>query len=549
MPVTALLLVAVLLLMLVSATSADDGLFGYWKLRSDARDYSGRHHNAHQHGVQFAEDAAVFDGRRSHLSIDGLDLGKGDFSVSLWVHTDERLSDVVGDLVSKLDPATRKGFSLSVVNHAGMTSSQSNYRHLQFGIHDGDRGDGTWTDCGHPGNASFVTAMTVWRGDLYVGTFEPGADEAGHLYRYAGGTDWVDCGSPDRANSVMSLAVYEGQLYAGTACYNARGSLLPASPNTNPGGHVYRFRGKDDWEDCGRLGEAKDVYAMCVFDGALYANPMYSPGVFRYDGGQTWTPCGIPGDQRSMSLAVYNGHLYNSGNGSAGVWRYEGGDQWAYCGKQAEETQTYSFAIHEGRMLVGTWPSGSVFRYGVAARFTTPGREWESLGQLGEEKEVMGLALYNGELYAGTLPLAQVYRYRAPGDWLCTGQLDTTADVPYRRAWTMAAFGGKLYCGTLPSGHVYSYQSGLCVSDDHELPAGWHHVAAVRDDRQLRLYVDGKQVAACKGHDRFDLTNDGPLLIGFGSHDYFNGRMREVRLYGRGLGAAEVRKLAAMNAP
>lgn len=534
-------------LALTVTSSADEGLIGHWKLSRDARDGSGLGHHARRHGVAFADDAAVFDGVRSHLSVDGINLGKGDFTISLWVHTDERLTDVIGDLVSQFDPATRRGFTLSVVNHAGMTSSQSNYRNLQFGLHDGDRGDGTWTDCGRPGNASFITAMCVWRGDLYVGTFEPGADEAGHLYRYGGGTEWVDCGSPDRANSVMSLAVFKGELYAGTACYNARGSLLPASPNTNPGGHVYRFLGEGKWEDCGQLGEARDVYSLCVFDGALYANPMYSPGVFRYGGGQTWVTCGVPGGQRSMSLAVYNGHLYNSGNGSAGVWRYDGGDQWSDCGRQAEETQAYSFAIHEGRMLVGTWPSGSVFRYGgtVAAPFMAPSRDWESLGQLGDEKEVMGLALYNGELYAGTLPLAQVYRYRGPGDWLCTGQLDTTPEVTYRRAWTMAVCGGNLYCGTLPSGHVYSLQSGLCASDDHELPPGWHHVAAVKAPRKLTICVDGKQVGACSGDGAsFDLTNARPLLIGFGSHDDFNGRMREVRLYGRALLPGEVERLA-----
>ena len=74
---------------------------------------------------------------------------------------------------------------------------------------------------------------------------------------------------------------------------------------------------------------------------------------------------------------------------------------------------------------------------------------------------------------------------------LHTGQLDTTPDVRYRRAWSMAVYKGKLFCGTLPSGHVFSLEAGKNVTHDHELAAGWKHLAAVRDGRKLKLYVDG----------------------------------------------------------
>ena len=90
-------------------------------------------------------------------------------------------------------------------------------------------------------------------GDLYTGTFEWGADEAGHMYRYAGGQTWEDCGSPDAANTVASLAVFRGELYAGTSCYRAGGSALEDSPNKHPGGAIYRYRGAATWEYCGRL--------------------------------------------------------------------------------------------------------------------------------------------------------------------------------------------------------------------------------------------------------------------------------------------------------
>lgn len=108
----------------------------------------------------------------------------------------------------------------------------------------------------------------------------------------------------------------------------------------------------------------------------------------------------------------------------------------------------------------------------------------------------------------------------------------------------MAVHSGKLYCGTLPSGRVYSLRSGQCASMDSELPPGWHHLVAVRAEGELRLYLDGALVGQSPDRAQYKLDNDQPLLIGFGSHDYFRGTMRDVRLYGRALTAAEIEQLA-----
>jgi hypothetical protein len=377
--------------------------------------------------------------------------------------------------------------------------------------------------------------LAVHEGGLYAGTFETGKEEAGHVYRYDGGMNWVDCGSPDKSNSVMALAVFKGRLYAGTARYRAKGSLLPDSPNQNPGGHVYRYEGGAKWTDCGRLTEANEVYALAVYRDHLYAIPMYSPGVYRFDGESTWTYCGTPGGLRSMSLAVFNGGLYSTGNGGAGVWRYEGGTNWSDCGKQGQETQTYSVAIHVGNMYAGTWPSGSVFRYDGE-------KTWTNCGRLGQEKEVMAMVVYNGKLYGGTLPLAEVYRYDGATTWTRTGQLDTTPGVPYRRAWTMAVYQGQLFAGTLPSGRVYSMEAGKNVTYDRELAPGWRHLAAVRAGNKLMLYVDGKLAATSSAFDpaEYDISNDMLLHIGFGAHDYFNGSMRDLRIYNRALTDSEI---------
>jgi hypothetical protein len=158
----------------------------------------------------------------------------------------------------------------------------------------------------------------------------------------------------------------------------------------------------------------------------------------------------------------------------------------------------------------------------------------------------MAMMVYNGKLYAGTLPLAEVYRYEGGTTWTRTGQLDTTPDVTYRRVWSMAVYQGKLFGGTLPSGHVYSLEAGKNVTYDHELRPGWRHLAAVRQGDRLKLYVDGAPVATSTPFNPadYDLSNGRPLRIGFGPHDHFNGRLRDLRLYNRALTDAEVSALS-----
>jgi hypothetical protein len=146
---------------------------------------------------------------------------------------------------------------------------------------------------------------------------------------------------------------------------------------------------------------------------------------------------------------------------------------------------------------------------------------------------------------AGTLPLAEVYSYEGDTTWRRSARLDHTPDVRYRRAWTMAEFQGRLFASTLPSGRVYSYEAGKSATWDHEFPAGWHHVAAVKSDGELRLYVDGKQVAASQPFDpSWQVIADAPLRIGFGQNDYFRGALGDVRVYATAIDDAGIVRLA-----
>ena len=526
----------------------DEGLIGHWKFHGDLKDSSATGLSSVNFGVSAdaagpegkPNTAARFRGEETRIQVadhPALRPGTGDFSIAVWIHTEEKIHDVVGDIVAKFDPDARRGFNFSVVNNAGVTSTQSNYRNVHFGIDNGKIDPG-WTDCGRPGNNLLVCALAVHEGRLYAATFETGADEAGHVYRYEGDGQWADCGSPEPCNAVKTLAVFQDRLYCGTGLYKASGSCLPASPNELPGGKVFRYDGGTQWTDCGRVGDAISISAMAVCQGDLYVAPTYDMGVYRYAGEKRWEPLGLA-DTRIMCLAVYHGRLYGLSNGIRGVFCYEGNGHWTHCGYPHLARQLYSAVIYQGKMHIGTWPNGEVFRYEGASA-------WANLGFPGYPKEVMGMALYNGKFYAGTLPMADVYRFDGERNWAYTGGLDKSHNFQLRRAWSMCVHDGKLFCGTLPSGHVYSLEAGKLATVDRVLKSGWRHLVAIREGNHLNIYVDGKPAAASSAFkpEDYDVTNDRPLLIGFGQHDYFKGLMSDLRIYNRGLRSEEVAALA-----
>jgi hypothetical protein len=536
--------------LVLNTASADDGLIAHWKLAGNSQDQAGGNRHAVNHGVQFdSSNTALFNGTDAWLKVpaaDRLGLGEGEFSITAWVHTENKLDDALGDILSWYDPASRTGVTLGVMNYAGVTSAQSNWRNISFGIDAGQLAP-NWTDCGRPGENHYVKSLVVFDGALYAATWEPGEGRSGHVYRYATGTHWVDCGTPDEANAITGMAVFEGKLYAGSETYSGGGSSLPLSPNKKHGGRVYRYEGGKRWTDCGKVADVRSISGLAVFRGELYAGTGTSGawrgdyrqtprtrGMYRYDGEQGWTSCGCPG-LRVVHLGVHNGSLYGLSYDDGGVFRYEGGEDWARMGPVPKTTQVYSMAVYKGRPHVGTWPTGSVYRMDGP-------QKWIHCGRLGDDKEVMGMAVYNGKLYAGTLPKAEVYRYDGGAKWVLTGQLDKTPNVRYRRAWSMAVYDGKLFCGVLPSGHVLSLEAGKCATYDRALPPGWVHLAAVRGADRLRLYVNGKLAARSTTFNSADyvISNKQPLKIGFGPHDYFNGKLKDVRLYRRALTDVEI---------
>lgn len=545
----------------------ESDLIGHWKLQGDFTDSSKSKNKTNNHGVEFngsgpkgqKNRAAQFDGVKSYIEIEPsktLALGTGDFTISLWLFTTDTMDDNLGDLITKYDPVTRKGFNLSLVNHAGVTGSQANYRNVQFGIDDGKQSS-EWRDEGRPGKSIFVHSMAVHDGDLYVGTVEGRTNtDQGHVYRYKKTGEWEDLGAPWKSNGVTSMASFNGKLYVGVSRVLLHYSGLEPTLSHHIGGKVFRL---DDgkWTDVGQLIGLDGVNGLVNFKGELYATGFYQPGFFRYEGGKKWRSMGTPDDLRTEALAVHNGSIYATSYDEGSVFRFDGknwhrtgslgtasrtqaywdGKKWVPTGLKGEETgtQVYSLGLHQGKLVAGTWPEGKVYRY-------DGGENWKSTGRLGEEQEIMGSNHYNGKLYAGSLPMAEIFRYDGDEKWNSVGRVDFTENVIFRRAFSMAVFKGRLFSGTFPSGYVRSFEAGKCVTYDSELESGWRHITAVKTANRLKLYIDGREVAES---DKFaakdyDLSNDAPLLIGFGQYDYFNGKMREVRFYKRALTADEV---------
>jgi Concanavalin A-like lectin/glucanases superfamily len=551
---------------------------GSWDLAIDGRDGSGHGLHAVTRGeVVFGPSADPAFGRpvarfrgEGRLEVPPPSGQLGDLTVAAWVNAAAKPTTVLGDAVSWFDRGSRRGFTLGF-EHGTPCGSHGNDRTAWFGVDAGT--DPQFTDHGRPGTGAtvMVCSLASFEGDLYAATWEQGPAPRGRVFRLDA-SGWMDCGSPWDANAVTRLAVHDGALYAGVSRLKGGGSGLEDSANLNPGGRVLRYEGDTRWTDVGQLPGADSVTALVSFAGDLYGVPMYSEGVFRFDGPGTWTSCGSPG-RRLLAMGVHAGALYGAGNDHAhvdsaiamtkagvvvparsgsgsggGVFRYDGADRWTGRGLQPDTTQLYSIETYGGRMYIGTWPTGLVFR---AVDLDVPGEAtWESVGRLGDETEIMNLQAYNGMLYGGTLPHAQLYRYDADDAWTPLATLDETPDVRYRRAASMVVYRGELFVGTLPSAHVHSMRAGSVATTDRSLAPGWHHLAGIRRGGSVSLFVDGREVSAVAGLVADSAAPRGvPLVLGSGPRAGLEGELAEVRLWDRALEPDDVRGLLSLDRP
>lgn len=116
-------------------------LIGYWQLIEDTKDRSGNNLQTKIHrlikfnfeGPSRKQGAAKFNGKDAWLEVlftHGLHVSDEDFSITAWIHTEDKLDDVLGDIFSKYDRTSKRGYQLSLKNDA-TTTSHSNYRQLK----------------------------------------------------------------------------------------------------------------------------------------------------------------------------------------------------------------------------------------------------------------------------------------------------------------------------------------------------------------------------------------------------------------------------------
>ena len=571
----------------------ENGLVGYWKLHGDCRDHSGHENHGVNHGVNLKTGG--FDGRGAFIEVPddkSLSLGRGEFSISAWVHTEKDVNDVLGDVISKYDPSRRKGFTLNLKSSSGGYQSCGDDQQIHFGIDNGRQTE--WQDCGRPSATSnYVSnSLTVFNGKLFAAiTDAKDPKDWCHVFRYDGGQKWVDCGRVGnrRTTGVMSLIVHQGHLYAATTTYDWTRVF---SGNYDPV-HVYRYEGGRRWADCGQPGECLRINCIASYRGKLYAGGdrgMLRPGekqwkgrpykVYVYEGGTEWKvsaefPAEKPKNCYPHAMAVHDGKLYV---GYPNVYAFDG-KTWEFVGTPIGNTpkemlpllQVHCLDVFRGRLLAGMWPEARAVAY-------HGGQDWEDRGRLGNDgTEVNALTVYNGKLYGGAIPHAEVTRYDGAGKWTLmrrffspkgwnpgTPSAATREQVnDWTRVTSLTVHNGRLFASIgsctasildAPAdvrGRVFSMEAGKCVSYDSDIGPGWKHIVAIRKNGRLMVHVNGKLVARSTAFrpDDYDIANDKPLKIGFGEMDYFSGKIREVRIYKRALNDHEITAVQSINSP
>jgi hypothetical protein len=289
----------------------------------------------------------------------------------------------------------------------------------------------------------------VFEGDLYAGTSDA-LDERqwAHVFRYRGGQDWEDCGrvGDGKTRGVYAMIVHDGALYAGTA-----GPHGGSKANTGHFGRVYRYRGGQQWEDIGSPGDYYRINSLASYRGKLYCLAINTygahGGVFVYEGDRAWRQCGDFG--RPHTSGVHDGRLYTAFP-EGKVFAYDG-NSWENLGNPygafEKCNQLHSHGVFRGELFVGTWPLGK-----VALRRNG---QWVDAGRLGDSTEVVELMAYNGSFYAGAIPRAEVFRCDGLNRWTSMGRLfdppgyDVKADVEdWTRASSLRVYDGKMFCST-----------------------------------------------------------------------------------------------------
>lgn len=371
-------------------------------------------------------------------------------------------------------------------------------------------------------NIASISAMAVYNGSLYVGTFKdvPGSTGQAEVYRYKGtNSNWerVSSATPGTIGgtgtptagiaSVSAMTVFDGRLYIGTSKMNQA--------------EIYRYDGGTTWVKvsngtAGTIGPTASidgVSSMAVYQGILYAGTREhttSAGtaqLFRFDraaGATAWTAVNTTagtfvatntvGVWAVSSMVVRNGYLYLGvlKPGDADVLRYQGGAGSVFLSMNlASLTGSYlinnaavtafddvpAMAIYNGNLVVGLKkPNGAeVLMLSDGGGTQTVPNSWIRLnnaagtmvnGGTASIDAISSMAVYNGSLYVGTLEAnsAEIYRYTGESDRFfkvsgAAGTIATGDTGAIDGVVKMIQSNGDLVIGTIELGRAEIYKN------------------------------------------------------------------------------------------
>lgn len=299
-----------------------------------------------------------------------------------------------------------------------------------------------------------ISAMAVYNGNVYVGTYRDGVGSA-EVYRYEGyNSTWtrvsqttpgtLASGGTATIGSVSAMTVFDGRLYAGTSKMNAA--------------EIYRYDGGTTWTrvsnpTAGTIGTATaqdGVSSLAVYQGRLYAGTREpnAARLIRWDGGLNWNVInGTAGTfvatntiavSAVSSMVSMNGGLYLglSKPGDADVVKYTGAATFLAL-NLASATGSYTIngaavtgfdevtamTIYNGNLVLGMQkPNGAevlvaspqVGETGINtfSRLNNVAGQMNNGGTTNID-QIASLAVYNGMLYVGTREAnaGEIYRY------------------------------------------------------------------------------------------------------------------------------------------
>lgn len=356
-----------------------------------------------------------------------------------------------------------------------------------------------------------VSAMVVYNGSLYVGTSK---QNAAQVYRYNGTSgSWTvvnstagTFGGQASIDAVTSMSVFNGDMYIGTREDNAA--------------EIWRYDGGTSWtrvsqSTAGTIAASgtasiDGVTSMTVYNGRLYIGTREIPGnaqIYRYEGGTTWTlvnttasvlvTTNCTAQAEISAMTVYQNMLvagtstvnrscllrYNGNVGASVFTVLNSTTQGTYSVNGANVASVdgvTSLVVWNNSLIVGiSEGAGGADVYLAEPVTVTTSTQLgfrrlnSAAGTIGSTSTVAGiqsLAVYNGRLYAGTSKAntAEVFRYDGAGTgWTkvsgTTGVLSTGGATNVDSIGRMIPYNDTLAVGSeevgAGSAEVHSYAS------------------------------------------------------------------------------------------